>query len=161
MTTPREHLLHWLKDAHAMEQQAESMLRAQSERLDEYPVLRTRIIQHIDETRGQRQQLEECLKGLGEEPSSMKDAMGKMMAMGQTLGGMMASDEPVKGAMAGYVFEHGEIASYVALISAAEAAGEPHVAQVAHQILEQERQMADWLAGHLPEVVKVFLSKEG
>ena len=160
MTTPKEHLIHWLKDAHAMEQQAESMLRAQSERLEDYQVLQTRVVQHIEETRGQRAQLEECLRSLGEEPSSVKDTMGKMMAMAQSLGGMMASDEPVKSAMAGYVFEQGEISSYVALISAAEAAGESQVVQVAQEILKQERQMADWLAGHLPEVVKTFLSKD-
>lgn len=30
MATPQENLLDWLRDAHAMEQQAEQMLKAQS-----------------------------------------------------------------------------------------------------------------------------------
>jgi ferritin-like metal-binding protein YciE len=47
MATPQEHLLDWLRDAHAMEQQAEKMLRAQSERLEHYPKLKTRIDQHL------------------------------------------------------------------------------------------------------------------
>jgi ferritin-like metal-binding protein YciE len=36
MATPQENLLDWLRDAHAMEQQAEKMLKAQSERLEHF-----------------------------------------------------------------------------------------------------------------------------
>ena len=39
MATARENLLDWLRDAHAMEQQAETMLNAQVERLEHYPEL--------------------------------------------------------------------------------------------------------------------------
>mgnify|MGYP002716823196 CR=1 FL=1 len=42
-TEAREHLLDWLRDAHAMEQQAEKMLKAQAERLEHYPELKARI----------------------------------------------------------------------------------------------------------------------
>ena len=66
----------------------------------------------------------------------------------------------VKGAMAGYVFEHLEIASYTALITAAERAGKPHIADVARQILAQEEDMAQWLSDHLPEVVNTFLARD-
>ena len=44
MATPRENLLDWLRDAHAMEQQAESMLKGQAERLEHYPELKGRIV---------------------------------------------------------------------------------------------------------------------
>lgn len=57
MSTTTDNLLDWLRDAHAMEQQAEKMLTAQSERLEHYPELKARIVQHIDETRGQRELL--------------------------------------------------------------------------------------------------------
>ncbi|WP_053572263.1 DUF892 family protein [Caballeronia cordobensis] len=50
MTEPREHLLDWLRDAHATEQQAEQMLLAQSGRLEHYPQLKARIDQHLEET---------------------------------------------------------------------------------------------------------------
>lgn len=40
MATQQENLLDWLRDAHAMEQQAEKMLKAQSERLEHYPKLK-------------------------------------------------------------------------------------------------------------------------
>lgn len=54
MATPQENLLDWLRDAHAMEQQAEKMLKAQSERLEHYPALKARIEQHIQETLDQQ-----------------------------------------------------------------------------------------------------------
>lgn len=50
MANPNEHLVDWLRDAYAMEKQAESMLKAQSSRLENYPELRQRIDQHLQET---------------------------------------------------------------------------------------------------------------
>ena len=38
-TSAKDHLLDWLRDAHAMEEQAEHMLRSQSSRLEHYPQL--------------------------------------------------------------------------------------------------------------------------
>jgi ferritin-like metal-binding protein YciE len=47
---PKENLLDWLRDVHAMAHQAEQMLRAQSSRLENYPDLKARIDQHLEET---------------------------------------------------------------------------------------------------------------
>ena len=55
MATPQENLLDWLRDAHAMEQQAEQMLKAQSKRLEHYPQLKARIDQHIELARCSKQ----------------------------------------------------------------------------------------------------------
>jgi len=158
-TNPSEHLVDWLRDAHAMEQQAESMLEAMAGRLEHYPVLRNRIVEHIDETRWQRSQIEGCLARLGSGPSTMKDIGGKVMAFGQAVGGMVMSDEVVKGAMSGYVFENLEIASYTVLIETARRAGDLQTEQVCKQIIAQEMAMADWLLEHLPSTVEAFLSR--
>ena len=40
-----EHYHDWLRDAHAMEKQAESMLESMASRIDNYPDLRARIEQ--------------------------------------------------------------------------------------------------------------------
>ncbi len=40
MAEPQENLMDWLRDAHAMEQQAEQMLKAQAARIEHYPQLR-------------------------------------------------------------------------------------------------------------------------
>lgn len=157
MATPQENLLDWLRDAHAMEQQAENMLRAQSERLEHYPVLKARIDEHIQETLGQQRLLDECLTRTGGSSSMLKDLAGKVMAFGQAVGGSMMSDEVVKGAMSGYVFENLEIASYTVLIAAAKEAGDSQTQAACEAILLQEEAMADWLKEHLPEITQAFL----
>lgn len=48
-----EHYHDWLRDAHAMEKQAESMLESMVSRIDNYPELRARIEQHLSETKNQ------------------------------------------------------------------------------------------------------------
>jgi ferritin-like metal-binding protein YciE len=160
MTTEAiEHLKDWLRDAHAMEQQAESMLQAQADRLDHYPVLRARIVEHIEETRWQRDQLEGCLSRLDSSPSLVKDMGGRMMAFGQAMAGMMMTDEVVKGSMASYVFENIEIATYTVLIAAAGMAGDEQTRTVCEQIIKQEQAMAAWLLEHLPATTDAFLSR--
>ncbi|MHA6492776.1 ferritin-like domain-containing protein [Pseudomonas borbori] len=159
MATPTENLLDWLRDAHAMEQQAEKMLKAQAERIEHYPALKTRIEQHIEETYGQQKLLDECIARLGSSPSTIKDMSAKLMAFGQAVGGSMMSDEVVKGAMSGYVFENVEIAAYTVLIAAAKSAGDSKTQAVCEQILAQEIAMADWLRDHLPELTEAFLAR--
>ncbi len=155
-----KNLVDWLRDAHAMEQQAETMLKAQSERLEHYPQLRARIEEHITETQGQRELLEECLARFDASPSTVKDMGGKIMAFGQGIGGSIMTDEVVKGAAMGYVFENLEIASYTVLIAAAKDVGDTETQQACERILEQEVAMAQWLKDHLPEVVRAFLARD-
>ncbi|OJT28259.1 hypothetical protein BOP96_21260 [Pseudomonas sp. FSL W5-0203] len=159
MATPQENLLDWLRDAHAMEQQAEKMLKAQSERLENYPQLKARIDEHIEETLGQQQLIDECLTRLGSSASTLKDVGGKLMAFGQAVGGSLMSDEVIKGAMAGYVFENMEVASYTVLIAAAKAAGDAETQAACEKILPQEVAMAQWLLAHLPELTQAFLQR--
>jgi len=155
----RSWLVTWLRDAHAMEEQAEAMLAAQAERIDNYPDLAQRIRQHHEETRGQAQRLRECLEGMGEGTSMVKDAGAKLMASAQAIGGAFAGDEVMKGSLASYTFEQMEIASYTALIAAAEHLGETKVAQVCQQNLQEEIAMAEWLNSHLPGTTRDFLDR--
>ncbi|UQY43765.1 DUF892 family protein [Erwinia sp. PK3-005] len=155
--TYQENYLSWLRDAHAMEKQAEEMLEKMSSRLEHYPDLKARLQQHIEETRQQQQMLQQVIDRQDTSNSTMKDMMGKVAAMGQAMGGMFASDEVVKGAISGYVFEQFEIACYTSLIAAAELAGDSEGARVFEQIREQEKAMADWALNHLPDVTEQFM----
>ena len=53
MNDVQENLLDWLRDAHAMEKQAETMLTKTAERLENYPQLRAKLQAHCEETRQQ------------------------------------------------------------------------------------------------------------
>jgi ferritin-like metal-binding protein YciE len=154
-----EELDQWLRDAHAMEEQAEKMLEAQSSRIENYPELSAGIERHLAETRRQKERLEQCLSRRGTSTSAMKDVAGKFTAMMQGVGGSVASDEVVKGAMASYTFEHFEISAYRALIAAAEMAGDTETARVCTEICREEEAMADALAGLLPKVATTYLER--
>jgi len=152
-----EHYHDWLRDAHAMEKQAESMLESMASRIDNYLDVRARIEQHITETKHQITLLEEILDRNDISRSMLKDSMSKMMAFGQSMGGMAASDEIVKGSISGYVFEQFEIACYTSLLAAAKKAGDVASVPAIESILAEEQRMADWLIQHIPDTTEQFL----
>jgi len=153
------HFMDWLRDAHAMEQQAESMLQGMAGRLEHYPDLKRRIEQHIDETREQARLIKECIERRGGDNSVMKDLTGKAVAGAQALSGMFASDEVVKGGMFGYAFEHMEIAAYRNLIEAAKVVGDTATQTVCERILAEEIAMAGWLEQNMASVTRRFLQR--
>ncbi|EGK2389678.1 ferritin-like domain-containing protein [Salmonella enterica] len=152
-----EHYHDWLRDAHAMEKQAESMLESMASRIENYPDIKARIEQHISETKHQITMLEEVLDRNGISRSVLKDSMSKMAAMGQSIGGMFPSDEIVKGSISGYVFEQFEIACYTSLLAAAKKAGDTASIPTIEAILKEAMQMADWLIKHIPQTTEQFL----
>lgn len=152
-----EHYHDWLRDAHAMEKQAESKLESMAGRIDNYPDLRSRIEQHISETKHQITILEEILDRNNISRSVIKDSMSKMAALGQSIGGIFPSDEIVKGSISGYVFEQFEIACYTSLLAAAQKAGDTASIPAIESILNEEKQMADWLIKHIPQTTEQFL----
>lgn len=152
-----EHYHDWLRDAHAMEKQAESMLESMADRIDNYPELRSKIEQHLTETKHQISVLEEILERNDISRSIIKDSMSKMAAFGGSIGGMFPSDEIVKGAISSYVFEQLEVACYTSLIAAAKKAGDTASVPALEGILEQERQMADWVLRNIPQTTEQFL----
>lgn len=160
MSDFREHFIDWLRDAHAMEEQAETMLNGMKDRVDDYPQLQTRIIQHLEETRQQQVQLKACIKRVDASTSGIKDLAGKAVALGQTLSGMFVEDEIVKGVISAYVFEHMEIASYKTLIAAAGRVGDAETQHVLEGILQQEQAMADWLMENMPALTLAYLNKK-
>lgn len=157
MATHQENYHDWLRDAHAMEKQAESMLESMSGRIDNYPDLRARIEQHLAETKHQITLLEGVIERNNISRSVVKDSMSKMTAFGQSVGGVFTSDEIVKGAISSYVFEQFEIACYTSLIAAAEKVGDSEGVAVFKTILAEEEAMAKWALDHLPDVTQQFL----
>lgn len=160
MSDINEMVNQWLRDAHAMEAQAEKMLEAQAARIEHYPELKHRIEQHISETRSQKERIAACLKARGTSSSGMKDVTGKVTAFMQGMGGMLASDEVVKGALASYAFEHMEIASYKILAAAAKVVGDMDTARICEDISREEEEMANWLSDHLDSITAAFLQRE-
>lgn len=159
MNVTNTHYLAWLRDAHAMEGQAVSMLTTMAERLDSYPDLQAKVRAHAAESERHQVALDTLLRRNDTDSSLMKDTMAKVMAMGQAMSGMFATDEVVKGAMAGYTFEHMEIAAYKALIAAAKVVGDLEAVPIYEGILADEENMSDFLLVHLDDTIARFLSQ--
>jgi ferritin-like metal-binding protein YciE len=162
MTHARDNFLAWLRAAHAMEEQAITTLSAQSRRIESYPDLKARIVQHLHETEEHAEALKTLLdrfSGAGG-VLAIKDIAAKLTARAQGVGGMLTSDEVVKGAMASYAFEHMEIASYRVLIAAADELDEMEAKAIFERILAEEVAMADWLEANLDAITRVFLMRD-
>lgn len=157
MTAPRDHLIDWLRDAHALEEQAKSLLTTQIDRLEHYPEALPRLKEHLEETEQQRAAIERCLKRLGADTSTMKDWTTKLMANMQGFGHMMAEDEVLKHTLTSHAFERFEAACYHSLVTAAELAREPEIADVAREHLQQELRMADWVWDNIPAMTEKYL----
>jgi ferritin-like metal-binding protein YciE len=68
-----------------------------------------------------------------------------------------AKDEMLKNALADYAAENFEVASYTALIRAAQFLGDQETARVCQQILQEDQEMASWLQQNLPTLVQQTL----
>ena len=147
-----------LKNAHAMESQALSIMKPQVERIENYPQVKNRLDQHIRETEGQMARLDDLLRSFGEDSSSLKDmalsAAGAMTAMGHS----MAGDEILKNSFANFAFEHFEIAAYKSLLTIAELGGFPQAMSALQANLKEEVAMAAWLEDNLRSVTVQFAS---
>jgi ferritin-like metal-binding protein YciE len=68
-----------------------------------------------------------------------------------------AKDELLKNALADYAAENFEVASYTALVPAAQALNDQQTATVCQQILQEDEAMARWLQQNLPTLVQQTL----
>lgn len=145
-----------LRNAHAMENQALSMMKPQVARIEKYPEMSARLKAHIAETEGQIGRLETILGSLDEDNSTLKDlAMsigGSVAAMGHSL----ADDEILKNTLASFAFENYEIAAYRSLISLSEMGGFNAAKPLLEQNLQEEKAMAAWLETELPTITRRY-----
>ena len=118
-----------------MELQGIEILEKQAKRLEKYPQMQMKIEEHLDVSRRQAEDLNECLEQLDSDISTLKEAGGKLSGSLAAVGSAAARDEVVKDGIANYAFEHFEIASYHALLTAAETLGEEEIRTTCEDIL--------------------------
>lgn len=156
MADARSIFVTGLKNAHAMENQALSIMKPQVSRIETYPEVADMLERHIRETEGQIERLETILSSLSESPSTMKDMAlsmgGSMAALGHTL----APDEIVKNSFANFAFENYEIAAYKSLMTVAELGGFPEAISGLKANLEEEESMARWIENNLRSLTMKF-----
>jgi ferritin-like metal-binding protein YciE len=147
-----------LRNAHALEAEAEQIIGRQLERLINYRQLAERLRAHLDETRMQKERLERMLTRYSASPSSLKETattlMGNMAAIAHTT----APDEVLKNTFANVAFENFEIAAYRSLIAMAETYGQRDAVGLLRQSLAEEERMARWLDENVAEITREFMT---
>lgn len=149
----KEQLVTWLDDAYSMERALEKVLEQHAKDAEGNAEVHERVTRHIEETRRQAETVKGCVEELGGSVSRPKKAFANFFGAGQGMMNKPLQDTMVKNAIADYAAEHFEIASYRALIDAAEQLGESQVAEKLRPILRQEQDMARFLEQHLPPAV--------
>ena len=136
--TGKELLIEWLNDAHGMENALIQILEHQSKDAKDYPQVQAKLEQHLQQTRQHADLVKSCVENLGGSTSSVKTGMASLFGQMQALSTGAAKDKLVKNALADYAAENFEVASYTALIRAAQALGDQQTANVCQQILQQD-----------------------
>jgi ferritin-like metal-binding protein YciE len=159
MTAPGEHLMHWLRDAHAMEKQAIESVENQIDRLRNYPELRNWAQEHVQTAKQHRELIKQCVERRGGSTSTIKDVAMAVVGKFQELTGTLMADEVLKKVIGDYSFKQYQIACYKALIVASEEAGDPETKHVCEGILATEQQLADRLLPYIPQVTREYMRR--
>jgi len=147
-----EIILHWLRDAHAMENQSVQMLENQLPALTGFPEFHASVERHAVISREQRDRLGARIAELGQAPSALRDSLAMMMGVAAPMMIGVLPDNAARSAVANYAFEHLEIGTYRSLIGLAERAEDRATRTLAESILRQELEMASWLEAHLARI---------
>ncbi len=157
----RDLLIVGLRNAHAMENQAEELMERQVGRLTDYPDMHARLDQHLAETRRQKERLEKCLESCGESTSSIKDMAMSVTGNLAALGHAMASDEVLKNTFANNAFENYEIAAYKSLLTLCGLTGmNGRLVPALQESLREEEQMAAWVDQNVDKVTREFVTRQ-
>lgn len=151
-----EQLVKYLTDAHSIEEQALVQMKA-APKIAGDPEMAQMFERHRVETEEHERLVEEQLESHGAEPSTIKDLAGKVTGHGFGMFAAGNPDTPGKLVVHGYSYEHMEEAAYDLLARIAQRAGDESLEQAARRIEEQERQMAERVAGCFDRAVEASL----
>jgi ferritin-like metal-binding protein YciE len=155
-----KHLVDYLTDAHAIENQAIGLLSNGPELVDDQP-LAALFEEHLAETREHQALVARRLEAHGASPSKLKDIAMKAGAL--NWGGFFGAHPDTVGKLNAfaYAFEHLEIGGYEQLSRVARRAGDTETVTVAELILDQERRAAEKLAGLFDHTADASLRQVG
>ncbi|APH55861.1 Hypothetical protein GbCGDNIH6_0091 [Granulibacter bethesdensis] len=148
-----------LRNQHAVENQAIELLQRQIGRLENYPDLSQRMVEHVNESQRQAERIEQLLIRYDSTYSVIKDAAMSLMANMAALGHAFAGDEILKNSFANLAFENYEIASYHALITLSELCEDPQATSSLNQSLEEEQSMALFIERHIDPTTRLYIAR--
>jgi ferritin-like metal-binding protein YciE len=155
-----QQLVKYLADAHAIEAQAEQLLK-RGQKIAGDATLAALYTEHLDETHGQQVRLEERLEAHDGSPNALKDAAMRVGALNWGAFFQAQPDTPGKLCAFAYAFEHLELGGQEQLVRVARRAGDGETATVVEGIMAEERAMAARLADSFDRAVDASLAAVG
>jgi ferritin-like metal-binding protein YciE len=151
-------LVKYLRDAHALEAQAQQLLET-GPQIAGFDALAEVFAEHLEQTREHQRLIDERLAAHDAGPSRFQ--AGAMRAGALNLGTFFKAqpDTPVKLAGFAYAFEALEVGAYELLARVAQRAGDEQTAGVAQRILTDERMAAERVAGTWDAAVEAGLAE--
>jgi ferritin-like metal-binding protein YciE len=155
-----KHLVDYLTDAHAIENQAIGLLENGPGLVDD-EALAGVFREHLEQTRDHVRLVQERLEAHGASPSKLKDLAMKAGAL--NWGGFFGAHPDTVGKLNAfaYAFEHLEIGGYEQLKRVAERAGDRTTEAAAERILADERNAAEKLAALFDHTAERSLQQVG
>jgi ferritin-like metal-binding protein YciE len=153
----KDALIGWLRDAHAMESATIRNLEGLIGRADGYPPLKAQLQKHLDVSKRQLRDLDVQLNELSADISTLKELAMRFAGWIEPVLGSMASDDMPKHCIAALGWENFEIASYRSMLGAARELAMPKLVQLCERFIEEEREMANFLYEHLPEITRQYV----
>src|SRR3954454_22854681 len=132
------HLVHYLADAHALENQAIQLLEKAPGMTGGSEALTRIYEEHLEESRRHEQTIRDCLERHDEGPSRLKDVAMRMGGLNWGMFFQAHPDTPGKLAAFAYAFEHLEIGGYEQLWRVARRAGDEETVAAVQAILAEE-----------------------
>jgi ferritin-like metal-binding protein YciE len=152
----QKRLLAYLTDAHSIEEQALTQMRA-APAIAGDDRLAAAFERHLQETERHERLVRERLEAHGTDPSRIKDLAGRAGGWGMLLFARSQPDTPGKLIAHAFSYEHMELAAYELLGRAALLAEDEATAAVAAEIAAEERRMGERLGGLFDVAVEASL----
>lgn len=148
-----------LRNAHALEKEAQQLIERQLDRLENYPEMEQILRRHLGETNEQERRLDDILEQLGSERSAFKDVVTQLMGNMAAIAHAPAGDEILKNTFANHAFENFEIAAYKSLIAMADVTGNGRFTSALQQSLREEETTAKLLYDQIEPITRKYLAR--
>lgn len=157
-----EIVLTWLNDAYTIENALIHVLELHAKEAKKHPEIQAKLDEHLAQTHRHAELVAGRITALGgasehQDVARHEDRLSNFLGPVQNLLADVASAEDervLKSTVSDYAAENFEIATYGAILTAAEDTGDADTARVCRQILGQEQEMAQWLDEQLPSLVE-------
>ena len=156
-TSKKDDVITWLRDAHAMEAANIDNLERLIGLTNDYPQLKSKLQQHLEVSKRQREEVERQLQRLGSDTSTLKDWAMRIAGRIEPYVSVLTPDSVPKNCIAALAYENFEIASYRSMLGAAEELGMAELRTMSERFIREEQEMAQFLFDHLPEITRQYL----